>query len=159
VSAVIAALVVLHVACGAAAVLAGATAMLTVKGSGRHRRAGRTYVSALVGLCGSATALAAAEWERRWPLAVLGGVVAVLAASGLLGVRTGRMVAHIIGMGSAYVVMLTAFYVDNGPRLPLWDRLPPIAYWVLPAAVGLPVLVRAVNRRRAAERGRPGSGT
>ena len=26
---------------------------------------------------------------------------------------------HIMGMGTAYVAMLTAFYVDNGPHLPL----------------------------------------
>src|SRR6266851_3627635 len=29
---------------------------------------------------------------------------------------------HIAGMGVGYVAMLTAFYVDNGPRLPLWDH-------------------------------------
>jgi hypothetical protein len=35
-------------------------------------------------------------------------------------------------MGTAYVAMLTTFYVDNGPRLPLWDRLPVITFWLLP---------------------------
>jgi hypothetical protein len=30
---------------------------------------------------------------------------------------------HINGMGLSYVAMLTAFYVDNGPHLPLRDRL------------------------------------
>jgi hypothetical protein len=52
-------------------------------------------------------------------------------------------------MGTAYIVMLTAFYVDNGPRLPLWDQLPPIAFWVLPAAVGTPLLLGALHRHRA----------
>ena len=32
---------------------------------------------------------------------------------------------HIAGMGVGYVAMLTAFYVDNGPHLPIWARLPP----------------------------------
>jgi hypothetical protein len=27
--------------------------------------------------------------------------------------------------------VLTGFYVDNGPFLPLWNRLPYIAYWLL----------------------------
>jgi hypothetical protein len=49
-------------------------------------------------------------------------------------------------MGVSYVVLLTAFYVDNGPHLPLWDRLPAIAYWTLPALVCTPLLVRGLRR-------------
>src|SRR6266436_3165361 len=58
---------------------------------------------------------------------------------------------HIAGMGIAYTAMLTAFYVDNGPHLPLWDRLPTLTFWFLPAAIGAPVTARAVlaARRRA----------
>jgi hypothetical protein len=55
---------------------------------------------------------------------------------------------HIAGMGTAYVAMLTAFYVDNGPHLPLWDRLPTWAFWLLPSAIGAPVIARAVIRSR-----------
>jgi hypothetical protein len=36
--------------------------------------------------------------------------------------------------------MLTAFYVDNGKHLPLWKELPQIAFWLLPAALGIPVI-------------------
>ena len=43
---------------------------------------------------------------------------------------------------------ITAFYVDNGPHLPLWDRLPVWAFWVLPSAIGAPLIVRAVIRAR-----------
>jgi hypothetical protein len=46
--------------------------------------------------------------------------------------------------------MLTAFYVDNGPHLPLWDRLPTIAFWLLPSAIGAPIIARAVIRARRA---------
>jgi hypothetical protein len=42
--------------------------------------------------------------------------------------------------------MLTAFYVDNGKNLPLWKELPPIAYWILPSTVGLPLIVHALLR-------------
>jgi hypothetical protein len=52
-------------------------------------------------------------------------------------------------MGGAYIAMLTAFYVDNGPRLPLWRLLPPLAFWFLPSAIGLPLLVRAMVRDRS----------
>jgi hypothetical protein len=41
-------------------------------------------------------------------------------------------------MGGSYTVMLTAFYVDNGKNLPLWDRLPTAAHWVLHAVVATP---------------------
>jgi hypothetical protein len=43
--------------------------------------------------------------------------------------------------------MLTAFYVDNGPKLPLWQLLPDIAFWVLPSLIGLPLIARAIARR------------
>ena len=33
----------------------------------------------------------------------------------------------------SYAPLLTGFYVDNGPHLPLWDRLPHLSYWLLPA--------------------------
>jgi hypothetical protein len=46
--------------------------------------------------------------------------------------------------------MLTAFYVDNGPHLPLWDHLPTFAFWLLPSAIGAPVIIRALRRARRA---------
>ncbi len=51
-------------------------------------------------------------------------------------------------MGTAYVAMLTAFYVDNGPHLPLADRLPVLAFWLLPSAIGAPIIARAILRAR-----------
>jgi hypothetical protein len=53
-------------------------------------------------------------------------------------------------MGIAYVAMLTAFYVDNGPHLPLWDRLPTLAFWLLPSAIGAPIIARAIIGARRA---------
>jgi hypothetical protein len=63
-------------------------------------------------------------------------------------------------MGISYVAMLTAFYVDNGPHLPLWDRLPTLAFWLLPSAAGVPIIARAVRRaRHATPESRAGSRT
>ena len=53
---------------------------------------------------------------------------------------------HIGGMGLSYVVMLTAFYVDNGKSLPVWRDLPHITYWLTPNVIGIPLIVRAVVR-------------
>jgi hypothetical protein len=55
---------------------------------------------------------------------------------------------HIAGMGIAYTAMLTAFYVDNGPHLPLSDRLPVLAFWLLPGAIAAPTITRAIIRAR-----------
>jgi len=47
-------------------------------------------------------------------------------------------------MGLSFALLLTAFYVDNGPNLPLWRELPSITYWLLPSVVGLPLIIRAL---------------
>jgi hypothetical protein len=52
-------------------------------------------------------------------------------------------------MGGSYIAMLTAFYVDNGPFLPLWNLLPAWTYWVIPSVVGAPLVARAIARRRS----------
>ena len=51
-------------------------------------------------------------------------------------------------MGVSYILLLTAFYVDNGKSLPLWKELPSIAYWILPGAIGGPIIGRALLRPR-----------
>lgn len=53
---------------------------------------------------------------------------------------------HVSGMGLSYILLLTALYVDNGKSLPLWKDLPPISYWLLPAAIGIPLIIRALLR-------------
>jgi hypothetical protein len=62
---------------------------------------------------------------------------------------------HITGMGMSYILLLTAFYVDNGKSLPIWRELPPIAYWLIPAALGIPVIVRALLRHPLARTPQP----
>ena len=42
--------------------------------------------------------------------------------------------------------MLTAFYVDNGKNLPLWKELPEIAFWFIPGALGVPLILYALFR-------------
>lgn len=148
---VIGLVIVVHVGCGVVAVGCGVGAMLTRKGSRRHRRFGQLYLIALAGLGLTASVLAAVDWTHRWHLAVLGLLAMAAAALGFTAVRVARparLPVHITGMGTAYILMLTAFYVDNGPRLPLWNQLPAVALWLLPTTVGTPLLIRAVRRRR-----------
>lgn len=140
-----------HVAAGIVAVLAGLIAARTGKRAGRHPRAGRVYLGALGVLAGTAAGLAALSWPDDVHLLVLG---AGAGAAGLGGYvarrrrRPGWARRHIIGMGGSYVVLLTAFYVDNGPQLPLWQLLPAWTFWVLPTAGGALVIAAALRRYR-----------
>jgi uncharacterized membrane protein len=144
----------LHVLVGLVCVVAGAIAMLSPKCRGRHPTFGTIYYWGLVAVFVSATGLSVVRWAEDYHLFIL-GLLALIAA--LLG-RTARrrrwpgwVRLHITGMGLSYILLLTAFYVDNGKSLPLWKDLPPITYWLLPAAVGLPLIIHALSRRSAVD--------
>lgn len=148
------AVLAVHVIAGLTAVITGAIAALARKGSPRHVRAGRWYYRAVSVVFATATVLAAMRWRQDYHLFIIGAVAFTAATAGVWHRRRHRPgdTGHIAGMGIAYVAMLTAFYVDNGPHLPLWDRLPALTFWLLPSAVGAPVIARAIARARNAAR-------
>jgi hypothetical protein len=153
----------LHVVAGLTAVVAGVVATTAAKRPGRHPRAGTVYLWAVAGVFLTATGLAALRWRHDWHLFLIATAAAGLAAVGWSARRrrrpAGRWMAwHGGALAGSFVALLTGFYVDNGARLPLWDRLPHLAYWLVPAAVGVPLTWRALLRngalgRRAASRG------
>lgn len=122
------------------------------KGDARHRRTGRRYARALSVVAVTTFALSAFDIGRDWPLDLLGGLAVSLAWLGVAHRRRQRPgdTGHILAMGGSYVVMLTAFYVDNGKSLPLWRDLPTLTYWLLPTVIGLPLIARAIHRHRPA---------
>ncbi|HMG30261.1 MAG TPA: hypothetical protein VK585_09095, partial [Jiangellaceae bacterium] len=70
--------------------------------------------------------------------------------------RPGWPPHHAIGMGGSYIALLTGFYVDNGPFLPLWKELPHVTFWLLPSIIGVPLIWFALHRyRRTTSRTRP----
>jgi hypothetical protein len=142
----------IHVLAGITAVATGAIAALARKGSPRHIRAGRWYYRAITVVFTTATILAAMRWRQDYHLFILGAIAYTAATIGVQHRRRHRPgdTGHIAGMGASYIAMLTAFYVDNGPHLPLWDRLPTLAFWLLPAAIGTPITARAIIRARRA---------
>lgn len=151
-----------HVVAGLTAVVAGGVAALSRKGSPRHIRAGRWFYLAITIVFATAAALSIMRWRQDYHLLAIGAVAYAGATIGYLHRRRHRPkdTGHILGMGTGYVAMLTAFYVDNGPHLPLWDRLPPVAFWFLPAAIGAPIIARAVLAARKLRSGggaRPGA--
>ena len=138
-----------HVLFGLACVILGIAAMLSVKRSGKHPRFGTAYYWCLFILFATATVLAVMRWSEDYHLFILGALSFVAASVGRIARRHlwRRWVDfHVTGMGLSYILMLTAFYVDNGKNLPVWRDLPYLAYWLLPGAVGIPLIVSALAR-------------
>jgi hypothetical protein len=142
-------IVAVHVVAGLVCTIAGIGAMVTPKRAGRHPAAGTVYYWSLVVVFLTMAALSILRWPHNTHLFVLG----ILSfGAGTIGRKARRRLwrgwlrLHITGMAISYILLLTAFYVDNGPNLPLWRSLPPLAYWLLPSLVGLPLMVCALRR-------------
>jgi hypothetical protein len=146
-----------HILIALVCVVAGAIAMFAEKRPGKHPLAGRIYFWFLAGVFATATVLSVVRWEHNYHLFVLGVAsfsAAWLGRTALIQRWRNWARIHIAGMGSSYVFLLIAFYVDNGRNLPLWKDLPPTAYWLLPAAVGVPLILRALLRHPLARASR-----
>jgi uncharacterized membrane protein len=135
-------LVSVHVALGPPAVIAGALAMLSTKGRGRHSKAGTVYFWSLAGLFVTMSMLAFLRWSQDYHLFLLGALSFGAAMLGRYAIHQSWVRMHLACMATSYIVMLIAFYVDNGKNLPIWKDLPAWTYWFLPLAVGVPLTVR-----------------
>ena len=140
------AIVGVHILFGLAAVLSGAVAMLSAKGSGRHIHSGTLYFWSLAGVTLTMGALALLRWAEDYHLFILGVLAFASAFTGRSFIRAKRPRLHLAGMGASYILMLTAFYVDNGKNLPVWRDLPAIAYWTVPSAIGIPLIAYCLWR-------------
>ena len=126
-------IVAVHVVAGLICTVAGIVAMLTPKRAGRHPSAGLSIL----------------RWPHNTHLFVLGILsfgVGTIGRTARRRLWRGWLRLHITGMAVSYILLLTAFYVDNEPHLPLWRSLPPLAFWLLPSLVGLPLVVWALRR-------------
>jgi hypothetical protein len=147
------AIVALHVLFALVCSITGIVAMFSIKRPGRHPTAGRIYYWCLSAVFVSASVLAILRWKDDYHLFILGAVSFIAASAG----RTARrqrwrnwVTVHIAGMGLSYVFLIIAFYVDNGKNLPLWKDLPHALYWLIPGAVGMPLITWALLRHRPA---------
>jgi hypothetical protein len=143
------AIVGVHVLFGLAAVVMGAAATLSSKGRGRHSNYGTIYFWCLFGVFVTMSALSFMRWAANYHLFVLGALSFGAASLGRTAAQRHwnqwpRL--HLAGMGASYILILTAFYVDNGRNLPLWSELPELAFWFLPSAAGVPLIVHALYR-------------
>jgi len=98
------------------------------------------------------------RWAENYHLFLLGALsftAATLARTALRQRWRNWVRLHIAAMGLSYILMLTAFYVDNGKNLPLWRELPQIAFWLLPAGLGIPLIVHTLLKHPLARREKP----
>src|SRR5262249_13296730 len=150
-----------HVVAGLACWLTGLAAMSVQKGRGRHSQFGTLYYRGLLIVWVSMAALAAGRWAEDYHLFVLGTLAFAAAVVARRAGRRQPVRGHLIGMGASYILLLTPVYVDNGAHLPCWRALPPLAYWLVPAAVGLPIIGVTLRRHPLAQaerrQARPGA--
>jgi uncharacterized membrane protein len=144
-----------HILVGIACVVAGIAAMLSHKGRGRHLTFGTIYYCCLALVVASATGVSVVRWAENYHLFFLGALslIAATVARTALRQRWHNWVRlHITGMGLSYILMLTAFYVDNGKNLPVWRELPQWTFWVLPSMLGAPIIIYTLLRHPLARR-------
>jgi uncharacterized membrane protein len=149
VSPVFLSIVAVHIVIALTAVVAGVVAMLSQKGAGIHVRFGTIYFWSLFGVFVSATALSFMRWPENRHLFFIGAAAFLLALVARTAARArwhqwARI--HLIAMGSSYIALLVAFYVDNGRNLPLWRELPSVTYWLIPVAAGVALIARTLLR-------------
>jgi uncharacterized membrane protein len=143
----LAAVIGVHIPLGIACVVAGASALLSRKGWGRHSSFGTFYFWCLLALFVSATFLSIMRWSENYHLFILGASsfgCAWFGRSALQFRWPNWIRLHITGMSLSYVIMLIAFYVDNGKQLPIWKELPHFTYWLLPLGIAAPLIIRAL---------------
>lgn len=138
-----------HVLLGLACTVIGVVAMLSIKGRGRHSNFATIYYWCLSGVFVTVSGLAAVRWSEDYHLFILGTLAFAAAYFGRWALRRRwrkwpRL--HVMGMGASYILLLTAFYVDNGKNLPLWRELQQIAFWLLPTAIGIPIIIYTLSR-------------
>jgi hypothetical protein len=149
---------VVHALAGLTAGVTGVITFSVSKGPGRHHRWGTRYLWAYSVVFLTATLLSVQRWQADaylFGLAVLGYSLALGGYSArrfrqtpwlrqLLG--EWWVIAHLVGMIGSYVVLWTAFYVDNAHLFPGVNRLPTLTFWVAPTLIAAPFLVRSIRR-------------
>ena len=153
-------LLVVHIAAALTCVVTGAVAALSPKRPGRHPRFGTVYYRSLWVVVASAAWLAALRWPQDAYLLVLGTLSLAAASLGRAARRRQwrwqrwRWIGlHLTGMSASYVLLLTAFYVDNGKHLPVLEAWPPC--WLAAQRDRAPLVARALARHRGLAPRRP----
>jgi lysylphosphatidylglycerol synthetase-like protein (DUF2156 family) len=149
---------VVHALAGLTTGVTGVAAFHAPKRRGRHHRWGKYYLWAYTVVFFTATILSVQRWATDAYLFFLALAGYGFALTGYAARRFRRepslarwlgkqwVVAHIVGMIGSYIVLWTAFYVDNAHLIPGLNQLPPLAFWVLPSLIGVPFIIVSTSR-------------
>ncbi len=149
---------VVHALAGLTTGVFGVLAFRAPKRRGRHHRWGRRYLWAYTVVFVTAYILALQRMPADTYLLVLATLGYGLALCGYCARRFRQepivrrmlgkqwVVVHIVGEIGSYVVLWTAFYVDNAHLIPGLKELPTLTFWVLPTLIALPFLVVSLSR-------------
>ena len=149
---------VVHALSGLTTGITGVITFVQPKRPGHHPTWGVRYLWAYTMVFVTATILSVQHWPTDTYLLGLAMLGYGLAMGGY-GARRYRLLpwmqwlfgpwwvmAHLTGMIGSYVVLWTAFYVDNAHLFPFFKDLPIITFWVAPTCIAIPFLVRAITR-------------
>jgi hypothetical protein len=149
---------VVHILAGLTTGVTGVVAFRAPKRRGRHHRWGRYYLWAYSVVFFTATILSVQRWAADAYLVFLALAGYGFALAGYAAQRFRRepslarwlgkqlLVAHIVGVIGSYIVLWTAFYVDNAHLIPGLSQLPPLTFWVLPTLIGIPFIIVSISR-------------
>jgi hypothetical protein len=149
---------VVHALAGLTTGIMGILAFRAPKRRGRHHQWGKSYLWAYTVVFLTATILPVQRMPADAYLLVLATLGYGLALGGYAARRfrqepqvrrlvgTQWVVVHIVGMIGSYVVLWTAFYVDNAHLIPGLKELLTLTFWVLPTLIALPFMVLSLSR-------------
>ena len=149
---------VVHALAGLTTGVTGVITFSRPKRRGRHPKWGIRYLWTYTLVFLTATILSVQHWPADAYLFLLATLGYGFALGGYVARRFRRepwllrvlgkqwISAHIICMIGSYVVLWTAFYVDNAHLIPLLKQLPTLTFWVLPSVMALPFLVVSLSR-------------
>ena len=148
----------MHALAGLTTGLTGVITFSRPKRSVRHPKWGIRYLWAYTVVFLTAVILSVQHWPTDAYLFLLATIGYGFALGGYVARRFRRqpwllrvlgkhwISAHIVGMIGSYVVLWTAFYVDNAHLFPGLKELPTLTFWVLPTLLALPFLVVSLSR-------------
>ena len=148
---------VVHALAGLTTGVIGVITFSRPKRRGRHPKWGVRYLWAYTVVFLTATILSVQHWPSDAYLFLLATIGYGFALGGYVARRFRRepwllrllgkqwISVHIVGMIGSYVVLWTAFYVDNAHLIPLLKQLPTFTFWVLPTVIALPFLVLSLS--------------
>lgn len=141
----------IHILAGLICLISGITAMISKKGPGKHRISGSVYFWSFSVIFITAVILSITRLDEDYYLLIIDIFAFASAFIGRLSLKRkwkSWPKIHITGMGISYILLVTAFYMDNGKNLPVWKDLPGFTYWLLPNIAGIPLIGYALFRYR-----------